>query len=536
MDPGHQNVTKAQVVIPGVPTYIWHHGCGPTAVGMVIGYWDGNGCPNMVPGDATTQTNAVENMMADDSQNPSCAAAGSDHYQDYSCPIDNYPNLYRDLSELGGAHTSNCVADFMETSWSSRGNRYGWSYYSEVPGSFIDYVNLVAPQYNPTSANHTYSNFSFATYQNEIDNGRPVVLLVDSDGNGGTDHFVPAIGYDDVANEYACLNTWDMSIHWYQWRPMSASYSWGVYGATVFNVTVPGCPDLTPAIFTLGGNQSAYPGEEIGSRLGALVENIGTLYADSSWVGFYLSTNNIISTYDQLLTGGRERLSDISAGGSVSVSIASSMAIPVGWSTGPAYLGIIVDEQSDLAECDEGNNTAYIPINIYDIPEMSVVPDSFYQSLPTNGFATQYMTIYNNGDGPLDFYISQGGKGAAVSPVKTSFTDPTIWNLSQFDANGKPLNQDQTDYELMAPEIDKTFTIPNNFSNVGGAGLTPVVRETRKSPALQRRTELFTATMNTIPHPVTATEFISYLMPSSRIISVFMSVPVRRRSTMATLS
>ncbi len=28
--------TNAQVVISGVPTYIWHHGCGPTALGMVV--------------------------------------------------------------------------------------------------------------------------------------------------------------------------------------------------------------------------------------------------------------------------------------------------------------------------------------------------------------------------------------------------------------------------------------------------------------------------------------------------------------------
>jgi len=470
MDPGHQNVTKAQVVIPGVPAYIWHHGCGPTAVGMVIGYWDGNGCPNMVPGDATTQTNAVEDMMADDSQNPSCAAAGSDHYQDYSCPIDNYPNLYRDLSELGGAHTSNCVADFMETSWSSRGNRYGWSYYSDVPGSFIDYVNLVAPQYNPTAANHTYSNFSFATYQNEINNGRPVVLLVDSNGDGQTDHFVPAIGYDNVTNEYACLNTWDMSIHWYQWRPMSASYSWGVYGATVFNVTVSGCPDLTPRSFTLSGAQTAYPGESLKNRFYASVENIGNILADSSAVGFYISTNSIISHSDQLLIGGREGIGTLSPGSYTTVTMNGSMTIPVSWPTGPAWLGIIVDEQSDLTECDEANNTAYIPINIYSIPEMSVVPDSFYQSLPTNGFATQYMTIYNDGDGPLNFYISQGGKGAFESSIKDVSPNSALPNLRMLDAFGNPLNPDDVNNEPVIPAIDQTFSATNNFDYVGGGG------------------------------------------------------------------
>ncbi|MBN2705671.1 MAG: hypothetical protein JXR89_04435, partial [Deltaproteobacteria bacterium] len=26
--------------IAGVPAYDWRHGCGPTALGMVVGYWD----------------------------------------------------------------------------------------------------------------------------------------------------------------------------------------------------------------------------------------------------------------------------------------------------------------------------------------------------------------------------------------------------------------------------------------------------------------------------------------------------------------
>ena len=29
--------------LSGVPGYAWRHGCGPTAVGMVVGYYDGNG-------------------------------------------------------------------------------------------------------------------------------------------------------------------------------------------------------------------------------------------------------------------------------------------------------------------------------------------------------------------------------------------------------------------------------------------------------------------------------------------------------------
>ncbi len=234
IDYGIRALTSTQVIIPGVPAYLWHHGCGPTAVGMVVGYWDGNGFPSLVPGSAATQTASVDAMIADDSGNPNCAAPDGDHYQDYSCPIDYWPTLLTDRSQTGGAHASNCVADFMMTSWSSQNNFYGWSWFVHVPMSFTNYVNLVAPHYNPLSQNRYYSGTTWATYKAEIDSGRPVVLLVDTDGDGSTDHFVTGIGYDDATNEYGIRNTWDTGIHWYTWR--GVGYAWGIYGITLFKL------------------------------------------------------------------------------------------------------------------------------------------------------------------------------------------------------------------------------------------------------------------------------------------------------------
>jgi len=36
-----------QVEIPNVPNYSYYEGCGPTAGGMIIGYWDAHGGPNL---------------------------------------------------------------------------------------------------------------------------------------------------------------------------------------------------------------------------------------------------------------------------------------------------------------------------------------------------------------------------------------------------------------------------------------------------------------------------------------------------------
>ena len=235
MDQGLRPAKRAQVVMPGVPAYEWQHGCGPTALGMVIGYWDGQGFGDLVPGDASTQTAAVNAMIANDRGNPVCGGIG-DHYQDYSCPIDGYPDMENDRSYFGNAHQSNCVADFMFTSFSSKGNYYGWSWLSDFPDAFINYVNMVDPQAGPEAVNHMYSAFTWEDYKAEIDAGRPPVLLVDTDGDGSTDHFITGVGYDDDAMEYGVHHTWDLSVHWYAWREIGVGVGWGVLSVTTFRL------------------------------------------------------------------------------------------------------------------------------------------------------------------------------------------------------------------------------------------------------------------------------------------------------------
>ncbi len=292
IDMGLRVSTKAQVIIPGVPSYIWHHGCGPTAVGMVLGYWDINGFYNLVDGDASTQTSAVNAMMSNDNDSPVCNSAFSDHYRDYSCPEDSYPNLQSDKSTTGGAHLSNCVADFMQTSWSSEGNYYGWSWYSAVPYSLTLYVNLVAPEYNAIATNYTYYSFSFEDYKSEIDAGKPIVLLVDTDGNGSTDHFVTGIGYDDSNNEYCIYNTWDHSVHWFDWRELNSGNTWGIYGVTTFEITiltdtdndgVTNDVDNCPTVYNPG--QEDTDADEVGDTCDNCPEDYNPLQEDSDLDG-----------------------------------------------------------------------------------------------------------------------------------------------------------------------------------------------------------------------------------------------------------
>ena len=227
-------------VIDAVPSYLWYRGCGPTSLGMVLGYYDLHGFPDLITGDASTQTNEVNSAIASDQ-----------HYNDYSLPLDYSPNLLQDKSNLGGAHASNCLADFMNTSWSSRQNYWGWSWSSDIAPSFVGYVNKINSQYIVTTSYVYYTNpQKWDLYKNEIDNNRPVVLLVDSNGDGATDHFVAGIGYDDNTSQYAIYDTWDNNIHWYQWRDISSAYSWGIYGFDIIKITQPATP-TAPVVGTI---------------------------------------------------------------------------------------------------------------------------------------------------------------------------------------------------------------------------------------------------------------------------------------------
>ncbi|MBD3218033.1 MAG: hypothetical protein GF310_07120 [candidate division Zixibacteria bacterium] len=239
---GSSEKRGTQVVIEGVPAYIWQHGCGPTAAGMLIGYWDMHGKSQLVAGDSYSQTAAVNTMMASDNGIFSCGATSyADHYRSYSCPRDDSGPIQPDKSETGGAHASECLGDFMHTSWSSDYNRYGWSYFNKVDDAMIEYTGFIYPEYQPVTQEKSFLDFSWEEFKAEIDSGRPMVLLVDTDGNGNTDHFVTAIGYDDSKMEYACLNTWDYDIHWFDFVAIQPGASWGIYGLTLLDWI--GCVD-----------------------------------------------------------------------------------------------------------------------------------------------------------------------------------------------------------------------------------------------------------------------------------------------------
>jgi hypothetical protein len=226
--------------IVGLPAYLERHGSGPTAAGMVLGYHDGHGFPYLIPGDASTQTELVNMIIASE-----------EHYDDYALPLDVPPDLLPDKSELPQEerHADNCLADFFLTSRSFYGNYYGWTKDPDI-GPGIEAFFQAGERYVVVTEAFPVSSSSLTSVRNELESGRPPVFAVDTDGDGVEDRFVAVAGVNSEAgiDYYGCYTGWDTELHWYEFRPAGAGIPWGI--ATV-HVIAPAYGVFPPADFAL---------------------------------------------------------------------------------------------------------------------------------------------------------------------------------------------------------------------------------------------------------------------------------------------
>ncbi len=211
------------VVLSLVPAYDWYHGCGPTAAASVVGYWDLHGYSNLFSAegwDAVRLTANVQNQISSPEHN-----ARYDPKPDDTTKPESW----------------NSIADWFRTSKDPLD--YGWSYQSYADDAFEGYANYRGYQFD--SYYESWGAFTWNDLVNEIDAGNPMMFLVDSGGDGDTDHFVPVFGYEDRGSDglwYALYTTWSESetTTWQQFRPMSSSYNWGVgYGTFVHPIPEP---------------------------------------------------------------------------------------------------------------------------------------------------------------------------------------------------------------------------------------------------------------------------------------------------------
>ena len=140
-----------------------------------------------------------------------------------------------------------------------------------------------------------------------------------------------------------------------------------------------GTPNLT--IYTGTGSDNTYLYDTTTHVLGVntSVQNNGTGAAGSFRVGFYLSTDNIISTSDDLIENAV--VNSLSNGYYTNKSISVDLdntSVPYG----EYYVGVFFDDQSAVSESNENDNTVYynssIPVSVEDIS--SQIPGQYFLS------------------------------------------------------------------------------------------------------------------------------------------------------------
>lgn len=245
-----------QVVLGAVPAYEWWFGCAPTAAGMLVGYYDSlAGWTDLIPGDATTQTAAVNSAIASSGDGVYTSNSfgvsvvtpgtpGTGHIPDYALynGVDDYSYTvpYPDMSDLNasGAHSDDCIADFMFTSRSVHGATLGGSF---ADGMVTGIEGFFAYKgHRAVADNQIWGEITFNEFVAQIDAGKPMILGVDAFGDGYANHAIVAIGYDRETQQYACYDTWDANpataVKWYDWQQISYGNPFGVSMAITVDV------------------------------------------------------------------------------------------------------------------------------------------------------------------------------------------------------------------------------------------------------------------------------------------------------------
>jgi hypothetical protein len=212
----------APIVVSGVPSYNWHHGCGPTAVGMILGYWDAQGY-----GDLFDAAGPDLLLTANVGEHISSAA----HNKKYNSNPDRWDLPIPPMTS---------IADFFRTSVGALA--YGWSYHSFADDAFVGYAAYRG--YEFASVNQNIAEFGWDGIKTEIDAQRPFMLLVDTNADGASDHFIPTFGYDERGDGGRYLAVYDgyhedESVSWLSYAVMAPGVSWGIgYVTTAVPLTV----------------------------------------------------------------------------------------------------------------------------------------------------------------------------------------------------------------------------------------------------------------------------------------------------------
>lgn len=362
-------------VLDNVPAWTWCYGCANTAAGIICGYYDRHGYPDIYTGPANGGVCPLNNETAwpdtlpdpQDGESPIAAShKGIDgrttrgHVDDFWSVMGSMIDPYKDTSPGWAIHSPlDCTGDYMWTSWGLKHNsdgdtqffsdEIGWQttdYTLSEPGMrdgahgwrlFLNYRGYnVVDCYNqlilPTPVGHTNTlGFTFANYTAEIDAGRPVMLLCG-------DHVFVGYGYNTSGSICYIRTTWDTD------QSTNHQMTWGgSYGdETMWAVSCMhlDTPPTKPDLLVKAPYDNSYTGGGVFNGTGA-GQTVSRPCKPGSKAVYLLQIQNASIVNDtQVLTGGAGPTGwtvtywDASSGG----SNVTSQVIGSGW-VSPVLVG-----------------------------------------------------------------------------------------------------------------------------------------------------------------------------------------------------
>ncbi len=186
-----QVVTVTDITGIEVPEYYSGVGCGPLAAASLMGYWDQRGYEGLLGVSGWDQVRLTSHVSA----------------------------------EL------DILAEYLNT------DSDGWTLSNNVPSGLEAYA-LNEGGYEFDAENYSFSYLE-SLFRGEIDAGRPMMFLVDWDGSGSSNHFVPVFAYDDRGAEglfYGYYDNWneEEGLLWADFTNLAHDVEWGVSLGTTF--------------------------------------------------------------------------------------------------------------------------------------------------------------------------------------------------------------------------------------------------------------------------------------------------------------
>jgi hypothetical protein len=236
-----------------------------------------------------------------------------------------------------------------------------------------------------------------------LDAGIPIFLTIDSDGNGGGDHWVALVGFDRATGKYAFYNTYSTTLQWADIYYVIDSSGHKVNSISYVRTVALSIPDIasSPAAGTFGT-----------VTMGSWVERAFTISnlgnADLSVTGVTLSGVNAADFSIQ------------SGGGSFTLAAAAARDIVVRFT--PSGAGSRT-AALNIAGNDPDENPFTISLNgtgtAGSVPDIACDPDSWnYGNVEIGSHSEKTFTVSN-----------EGTSGLSVTSVVISGTDASQFSI-----------------------------------------------------------------------------------------------------------